>query len=42
MDIDGHQSFEENVSICLIDKAAPPNSHKREYYWMKTLNTLRT
>ena len=34
---DSHQSFEEDVSICLIDKTDPSDPHKREYYWMRTL-----
>ena len=27
-----HQSFEEDVSICLIDKSDPYDPHKREYW----------
>ena len=37
---DSHQSFEEDVSISLIDKTDPSESHKREYYWMRTLKTI--
>ena len=37
---DSHQSFEEDVSICLIDKTDPSDLHKREYYWMRTLKTI--
>ena len=37
--IDSHQSFEEDVSICLIDKTDHSDPHKREYYWMRTLKT---
>ena len=37
---DSHQSFEEDVSVCLTDKADPSDSHKREYYWMRTLKTI--
>ena len=37
---DGHQSFEEDVSLCLIDKTDPFDPYKREYYWMKTLQTV--
>ena len=37
---DNHQSFEEDVSICLIDKAEPSDPHKSEYYWMRTLKTI--
>ena len=29
---DSHQSFEEDVNICLIDKTDPSDPHKREYY----------
>ena len=36
---DGHQSFED-VSIYLIDKTDPSDSHKREYCWMRTLKTI--
>ena len=35
-----HQSFEEDVSICLIDKTDPSDPHKREHYWMRTLKTI--
>ena len=35
----GHQRFEEDVSICLIDKTDPSDTHKGEYYWMRTLKT---
>ena len=37
---DSHQSFEEDVSIYLIDKTDPSDPHKREYYWMRTLKTI--
>ena len=37
---DSHQSFEEEVSICLIDKTDPCDPHKRKYYWMRTLKTI--
>ena len=37
---DGHQSFEEDVSICLIDKTDTSDPHKREHYWMRTLKTI--
>ena len=37
---DGHQSLEENVSICGIDKTDPSDLHKREYHWMRTLETI--
>ena len=36
---DSHQRFEEDVSICLIDKTDPSDPHKREYYWLRTLKT---
>ena len=35
-----YQGFEEDVSICLIDKTDPSDSHKRQYYWMRTLKTI--
>ena len=37
---DSHQSFEEDVSICLVDKTDPSDPHMREYYWMRTLKTI--
>ena len=37
---DSHQSFEEDVSICLNDKIDPSDPHEREYYWMRTLKTI--
>ena len=37
---DSHQSFEEDVSICLIDKTDLSDLHNREYYWMRTLKTI--
>ena len=37
---DSCQSFEEDFSICLIDKNDPSDPHKREYYWMRTLKTI--
>ena len=37
---DGHQSFEEDVNICLTDKTDPSDDHKREYYLMRTLKTI--
>ena len=37
---DDHHGFEQDVSICLIDKTQPSDPHKREYYWMRTLKTL--
>ena len=37
---DSHQSFEEDVSISLIDKTDPSDPHKREYYWLRTLKTI--
>ena len=37
---DCHHSFEEDVSICFIDKSDPSDSHKREYYWMRNLKTI--
>ena len=37
---DGHPRFEDDVSICLIDKTQPSDPHKREHYWMRTLKTL--
>lgn len=37
---DGHQSFEEDISTCLIDKTDPSDPHKRQYYWMRTLKTI--
>ena len=39
---DSHQSFKEDVSICLIHKTDPSDPHKREYYWIRTLSTLWT
>ena len=36
----GHQCFDEDVSICLIDKTDPSDPHRREYYWMRTLKTI--
>ena len=29
---DSHQSFEKDISICLIDKTDPSDPHKKEYY----------
>ena len=37
---DGHQSFEEVVTICLTDKIDPSDPHKREHYWMRTFKTI--
>ena len=37
---DSHQSFEEDVSICLIDKTDPSDPHERVYYRMRTLKTI--
>ena len=37
---DSHESFEEDVSICLIGKTDPSDPHKSEYYWMRTLKTM--
>ena len=37
---DSHQSFKEDVSICLIDNTDPSDPHKREYYWMRILKTI--
>ena len=37
---DGHESFKEDVSICLIDKTNPSECHRRDYYWMRTLKTI--
>ena len=37
---DSHQRFEEDVSICLIDKTDHFDNHKRRYYWMRTLKTI--
>ena len=37
---DSHQSFEEVVGICLIDKTDPSDPDKREYYWMRTLKAI--
>ena len=37
---DDHHSFEEDLSICFIDKSDPSDPHKTEYYWMKTLKTI--
>ena len=35
---DSHQSFGEDVSICLVDKSDP--SDPRDYYRMRTLKTI--
>ena len=35
-----YQRFEENISICLIDKTGHSNPQKREYYWMRTLKII--
>ena len=37
---DSHQSFEEDVSIYLIDKTDASDLNKREYYWERTVNTV--
>ena len=37
---DGHQSFEEDVSLCLIDKTNLFDLNKRDYYRMRTLKTI--
>ena len=37
---DSHQSFEEHVRICLIDKTDPSDPHKRNCYWIRTLKTI--
>ena len=37
---EGHQSFEDEVSICVIDKTDPSDPHKKEYYWMRALKTI--
>ena len=37
---DSHQSFEEDVNICLINKTDPSDLHKRDYYWMRTLKII--
>ena len=37
---DGQQIFEQDVSICLIDKTNSSDSHKRAYYWMRALKTI--
>ena len=37
---DSHQSFGEDVSICLIDKTDPSDTHKGDYYWMRALKTI--
>ena len=37
---DNHQSFEEDVSICLIDRTDPSDPHKRQHYWMRALKTI--
>ena len=34
------ESFEEDVSICLIDKTDSSDPHKREYFWVRTLKTI--
>ena len=37
---DNHQGFEEDISICLIDKTNPSDPHEKEFYWMRTLKTI--
>ena len=37
---DGQQIFEQDVSICLIDKPNSSDPHKRVYYWMRALKTI--
>ena len=37
---DNHQSFEEDVSICLIDRTDPSDPHKRQHYWMRALKSI--
>ena len=37
---DDNHSFEEDLSICFIDKPNPSDPPKTEYYWMKTLKTI--
>ena len=37
---DDNHSFEEDLSICFIDKSDPSDPPKTEYYWMKTLKTI--
>ena len=39
---DGHQIFEEDVNICLIDRTDPADPHKTVYYWMRTLKNNST
>ena len=37
---DDHHGFENDVSICLIDKTQSSDPHKSEYYLMRILKTL--
>ena len=37
---DCHQSFEEDIIICLIHKTDSSDPHKTEYYWMRSLKTI--
>ena len=37
---DGHQSSEEDASLCLIDKTNPFDLNKRDSYRMRTLKTI--
>ena len=37
---DDHHGFEKDVSICLIDKTQSSDTHKPQYYWMRTLKML--
>ena len=37
---DDLQGFLQDVSITLINKTQPSDPNKREYYWMRTLQTL--
>ena len=37
--VDDHR-FEEDVSICFIDKFDPSDRHKTGYYWIRALKTI--
>ena len=37
---DDYQRFEEDVSICLIEKIDPSDPHKNNYYWIRTFKTI--
>ena len=38
---DDLQNVEENASICVIDKTEPSDPHMKDYYWMRTRNSVQ-